>query len=77
MQMDLHNSRATKPANLDACRYLAPLMLLCLSGCKMVVMSPTGDIAVAGTAFFTSDLGGSPMMYWNMVWMWGIRKSTC
>jgi cytochrome o ubiquinol oxidase subunit 1 len=25
----------------------------------------------AGTAFFTSDLGGSPMMYWNMVWMWG------
>jgi heme/copper-type cytochrome/quinol oxidase subunit 1 len=43
----------------------------------MVVMSPTGDIAVAGTAFFTSDLGGSPMMYWNMVWMWGIRKSTC
>jgi cytochrome o ubiquinol oxidase subunit 1 len=25
----------------------------------------------AGTAFFTNDLGGSPMMYWNMVWVWG------
>ncbi|WBO22842.1 cytochrome o ubiquinol oxidase subunit I [Sphingomonas abietis] len=25
----------------------------------------------AGTAFFTNDHGGSPMMYWNMVWIWG------
>ncbi|MGN6482271.1 cytochrome o ubiquinol oxidase subunit I [Luteibacter sp.] len=25
----------------------------------------------AGTHFFTNDLGGSPMMYWNMVWIWG------
>ncbi|UPG90238.1 cytochrome o ubiquinol oxidase subunit I [Luteibacter aegosomaticola] len=25
----------------------------------------------AGTNFFTNDLGGSPMMYWNMVWIWG------
>jgi len=24
-----------------------------------------------GTNFFTNDLGGSPMMYWNMVWAWG------
>ncbi|MDE1158194.1 MAG: cytochrome o ubiquinol oxidase subunit I [Neorhizobium sp.] len=24
-----------------------------------------------GTAFFTNDNGGSPMLYWNMVWMWG------
>ena len=24
-----------------------------------------------GTDFFTNDLGGSPMMYWNLVWMWG------
>jgi cytochrome o ubiquinol oxidase subunit 1 len=24
-----------------------------------------------GTAFFTNDLGGAPMMYWNMVWIWG------
>jgi cytochrome o ubiquinol oxidase subunit 1 len=25
----------------------------------------------AGTNFFTNELGGSPMMYWNMVWIWG------
>jgi len=25
----------------------------------------------AGTQFFTNELGGSPMMYWNMVWIWG------
>jgi cytochrome o ubiquinol oxidase subunit 1 len=25
----------------------------------------------ANTAFFINDLGGSPMLYWNMVWMWG------
>ena len=25
----------------------------------------------AGTAFFTNELGGAPMMYWNMVWIWG------
>jgi cytochrome o ubiquinol oxidase subunit I len=25
----------------------------------------------AGTHFFTNDMGGSPMMYWNMVWIWG------
>jgi len=25
----------------------------------------------AGTNFFTNDLGGAPMMYWNMVWIWG------
>jgi cytochrome o ubiquinol oxidase subunit 1 len=25
----------------------------------------------AGTAFFTNELGGSPMTYWNMVWIWG------
>ncbi|MET3762714.1 cytochrome o ubiquinol oxidase subunit I [Sphingomonas sp. AAP5] len=24
-----------------------------------------------GTHFFTNELGGSPMMYWNMVWIWG------
>ena len=24
-----------------------------------------------GTAFFTNEAGGSPMMYWNLVWMWG------
>ena len=24
-----------------------------------------------GTQFFTNDLGGSPMMYWNLVWLWG------
>jgi cytochrome o ubiquinol oxidase subunit 1 len=24
-----------------------------------------------GTNFFTNDLGGAPMMYWNMVWIWG------
>jgi cytochrome o ubiquinol oxidase subunit 1 len=24
-----------------------------------------------GTNFFTNDLGGSPMMYWNLVWVWG------
>ena len=24
-----------------------------------------------GTAFFTNELGGSPMMYWNLVWIWG------
>jgi len=24
-----------------------------------------------GTAFFTNDLGGNPMMYWNLVWIWG------
>ncbi|MBX7489806.1 cytochrome o ubiquinol oxidase subunit I [Qipengyuania sp. GH25] len=24
-----------------------------------------------GTNFFTNDLGGSPMMYWNLVWIWG------
>ena len=24
-----------------------------------------------GTDFFTNDLGGSPMMYWNLVWIWG------
>ncbi|MBI0537759.1 cytochrome o ubiquinol oxidase subunit I [Roseomonas sp. KE2513] len=24
-----------------------------------------------GTHFFTNDMGGSPMMYWNMVWIWG------
>ncbi len=23
------------------------------------------------TNFFTNDLGGSPMMYWNLVWIWG------
>ena len=25
----------------------------------------------AGTNFFTNTLGGAPMMYWNMVWIWG------
>ncbi|MDQ0252235.1 cytochrome o ubiquinol oxidase subunit 1 [Sphingomonas kyeonggiensis] len=25
----------------------------------------------AGTRFFTNELGGAPMMYWNMVWIWG------
>ena len=25
----------------------------------------------AGTNFFTNDLGGNPMMYWNLVWIWG------
>ncbi len=25
----------------------------------------------AGTNFFTNDLGGNPMMYWNLVWLWG------
>jgi cytochrome o ubiquinol oxidase subunit 1 len=24
-----------------------------------------------GTHFFTAELGGAPMMYWNMVWIWG------
>jgi cytochrome o ubiquinol oxidase subunit 1 len=24
-----------------------------------------------GTNFFTNDLGGNPMMYWNLVWVWG------
>ena len=24
-----------------------------------------------GTHFFTNDMGGSPMIYWNMVWIWG------
>jgi cytochrome o ubiquinol oxidase subunit 1 len=24
-----------------------------------------------GTQFFTNDLGGNPMMYWNLVWVWG------
>ena len=24
-----------------------------------------------GTQFFTNDLGGNPMMYWNLVWLWG------
>ena len=24
-----------------------------------------------GTHFFTNELGGSPMMYWNLVWIWG------
>ncbi len=24
-----------------------------------------------GTNLFTNDLGGAPMMYWNMVWIWG------
>jgi cytochrome o ubiquinol oxidase subunit I len=24
-----------------------------------------------GTNFFTNDLGGSPMMYWNLVWIFG------
>jgi cytochrome o ubiquinol oxidase subunit 1 len=24
-----------------------------------------------GTSFFTNDRGGAPMMYWNMVWIWG------
>jgi cytochrome o ubiquinol oxidase subunit 1 len=24
-----------------------------------------------GTAFYTNDNGGSPMMYWNLVWIWG------
>ena len=25
----------------------------------------------AGTAFFTNDLGGNPMMYVNLIWIWG------
>src|SRR6187551_1028955 len=25
----------------------------------------------AGMNFFTNDLGGNPMMYWNLVWIWG------
>ena len=25
----------------------------------------------AGMNFFTNDLGGNPMMYWNLVWLWG------
>ncbi len=24
-----------------------------------------------GTNFFTNELGGNPMMYWNLVWIWG------
>ena len=24
-----------------------------------------------GTAFFTNDNGGNPMLYWNLVWIWG------
>ncbi|UFN48862.1 cytochrome o ubiquinol oxidase subunit I [Roseomonas sp. OT10] len=24
-----------------------------------------------GTHFFTNDMGGNPMMYWNLVWIWG------
>ena len=24
-----------------------------------------------GTNFFTNDAGGNPMMYWNLVWLWG------
>jgi cytochrome o ubiquinol oxidase subunit I len=24
-----------------------------------------------GMSFFTNDLGGNPMMYWNLVWIWG------
>ena len=24
-----------------------------------------------GTNFFTNDMGGNPMMYWNLVWIWG------
>ena len=24
-----------------------------------------------GTNFFTNDLGGNPMLYWNLVWVWG------
>src|SRR3546814_6926352 len=25
----------------------------------------------AGTAFFTNDFGGNPMMYVNLIWIWG------
>src|SRR5262249_56935619 len=24
-----------------------------------------------GTSFFTNDLGGNPMMYVNLIWIWG------
>jgi len=44
-----------------------------------IAIFPTLTIAFAlllldryvGTQFFTNDLGGSPMMYWNLVWLWG------
>ncbi len=29
-----------------------------------------------GTHFFTNDLGGNPMMYFNLIWIWGHPEST-
>ena len=29
-----------------------------------------------GTHFFTNDFGGNSMMYMNLIWIWGIRRST-
>ncbi len=29
-----------------------------------------------GTNFFTNDLGGNPMMYVNLIWIWGHPRST-
>ena len=29
-----------------------------------------------GTNFFTADNGGNAMMYVNLIWIWGTRRST-
>jgi cytochrome o ubiquinol oxidase subunit 1 len=26
---------------------------------------------IAGTNFFTNELGGNPMLYVNLIWIWG------
>src|SRR5678816_1100515 len=49
------------------------------SNVLVVAIFPTLTVAFAllqldryaGTNFFTNDLGGNPMMYWNLVWIWG------
>ncbi|MGL3821733.1 cytochrome o ubiquinol oxidase subunit I [Sphingopyxis sp. R3-92] len=35
------------------------------------VLALLGLDRYAGTNFFTNDLGGSPMMYVNLIWIWG------
>ena len=51
----------------------------CAATCSSIAIFPVLTVAFAlllldryvGTQFFTNDLGGNPMLYWNLVWIWG------
>ncbi|WP_171257786.1 cbb3-type cytochrome c oxidase subunit I, partial [Acinetobacter baumannii] len=38
---------------------------------RTVVLALLSLDRYVGTNFFTNDFGGSPMMYVNLIWIWG------